>query len=120
MVEAILDGNLLLEECSTKTMLKMAQLGLRCTAWQPKDRPTMSQVAKELEEAMQQAQSVRRPTSSDESQSVSIDGVGLQRFYVEGCDDLSISSTNFTCFDASSRSSGDCKNKLSGISEEHL
>ncbi|KAM3709886.1 hypothetical protein ACJW31_02G208300 [Castanea mollissima] len=50
-VEEILDVNLLSEPCNMEIMLKMAQLGLRCSVKVPEQRPTMNQVWQELEEA---------------------------------------------------------------------
>ncbi|KAI3966701.1 hypothetical protein MKW92_019909 [Papaver armeniacum] len=52
IVEDIIDVNLLAEPCNMQMMLKMGQLGLRCTVETPKNRPTMTQVAQELEEAL--------------------------------------------------------------------
>ena len=105
-VEEILDSNLLTDSCDMEMMLKMGELGLRCVVKNPKDRPTMTRVWQELEEALYLADSFvdkepsndywrsssssrrsmdRGPQRSYEnSQSfVSIDGVGFQRFHVE-------------------------------------
>lgn len=141
-VEEILDANLLTELCNKEMMLKMGRLGLRCVVKHPKDRPTMTQVWQELEEALYPVDSfihkepwrtsITSPTSShqsidhgpgrstdsDYSQSfVSIDGVGFQRFRVE-MDCLSFQSTSLRCFETSSVSIDIDKNNLRGIREE--
>ncbi|KAL5754375.1 hypothetical protein ACOSP7_022595 [Xanthoceras sorbifolium] len=112
-IEEILDANLLTEPCNIKVMLKMGQLGLRCVVKTPKDRPTMTQVWQELEEAVFAAASADGPSRRSitgrggsrwseqgsssldrdySSQSfVSIDGVGFQRFRIE-MDSISSSS----------------------------
>ncbi|KAH0969199.1 hypothetical protein GBA52_028924 [Prunus armeniaca] len=122
-VEEILDANLLTEPCNTEMMLKMGQLGLRCVVKVPKNRPTMSEVCQELEEALYNADNLfinkqpsresrrstgsRRPTEPghkrsidyDQSQnSVSIDGIGFQRFHVD-IDSLSFQSTSLRCLE---------------------
>ncbi|XP_068344024.1 probable serine/threonine-protein kinase PBL11 [Pyrus communis] len=122
-VEEILDANLLTEPCNTEMMLKMGKLGLRCVVKVPKNRPTMSQVWKELEEALYFADNFiskqpswgsrrstgtshlpselghRRSMDYDQSQnSVSIDGIGLQRFHVD-VDSLSFQSTSLRCLE---------------------
>ncbi|KAL6274142.1 hypothetical protein ACE6H2_024834 [Prunus campanulata] len=122
-VEEILDANLLTEPCNTEMMLKMGQLGLRCVVKVPKNRPTMSKVCQELEEALYNADNLfinkqpsrgsRRSTGSrqptepghkgsidyDQSQnSVSIDGIGFQRFHVD-IDSLSFQSTSLRCLE---------------------
>ncbi|KAM0022182.1 putative protein kinase RLK-Pelle-LRR-I-1 family [Helianthus debilis subsp. tardiflorus] len=118
-VEEILDANLLLEPCNMDIMLKMGRLGLRCVVKEPKQRPTMRQVYKELETALWSANSnVQRqvtPRSSTESvggrsselrkghvmdhdRSVSLDGVGLQRFRVD-IDSLSFQSASLRCLE---------------------
>ncbi|GJX25824.1 probable serine/threonine-protein kinase PBL11 [Tanacetum coccineum] len=121
-VEEIIDTNLLLEPCNMNVMLKMGLLGLRCVVTEPKQRPTMTQVYKELEAALWSANgSVRRQRPSrsivapggrrsmelrdgqamDQDSSVSLDGVGLQRFRVE-MDSLSFQSTSLRCLEADS------------------
>ncbi|PWA62004.1 protein kinase-like domain, Concanavalin A-like lectin/glucanase domain protein [Artemisia annua] len=121
-VEEIIDTNLLLEPCNMDVMLKMGLLGLRCVVKEPKQRPTMTQVYKELEAALWSANgSVRRqwPSRSiaapgggrsmeirdgqatDQDSSVSLDGVGLQRFRVE-MDSISFQSTSLRCLEADS------------------
>ncbi|KAK9062049.1 hypothetical protein SSX86_019233 [Deinandra increscens subsp. villosa] len=60
-VEEILDANLLLEPCNMEIMLKMGILGLRCVVKEPKQRPTMTQVYKELEAALWSANSTVQP-----------------------------------------------------------
>lgn len=145
-MEDILDTNLLLEQCNMDVMLKMGQLGLRCVVKVPKQRPTMTQVWQELEAALHSsdssihkppAQGPRRSTGTtcrvgdngareyttdcDFSQSsVSIDGVGLQRFHVEMDDSLSFKSTSLRCFESDTICIDvDKVNKnLRGISEE--
>ncbi|XP_038979751.1 probable serine/threonine-protein kinase PBL9 [Phoenix dactylifera] len=126
IVEEIVDGNLPLEACNMEMMLKMGQLGLRCVVDKPKDRPTMSQVVQELEEAvcstsLSQNQLSRGPwrsKASEESNSFSIDGVGLQRFHLE-TDDLTIHSASMRCLDVDSISSDVVeKGELAGIYEE--
>ncbi|KAF9604585.1 hypothetical protein IFM89_008029 [Coptis chinensis] len=126
-VEDIIDVNLLTEPCNMETMLKMGQLGLRCVVKVPKERPTMKQVWKELEETLystdnhinkqpsrssrQSWGSSRRSVDRDTSQSfVSIDGVGLQRFHVE-MDSMSFQSTSLRCFENNSNSIDMDKNK---------
>lgn len=101
-----------------KMILKMAQLGIKCTAWQPKDRPTMRQVVMELEEAQIRAiSSMKKSSDAEELQSISINNVQLQRFSVGSYDDLSIRSTSLRSLDVNGNSSSD-RSKLSGISEE--
>ena len=141
-MEDILDANLLLEHCNIEMMQKMGQLGLRCVEKVPKQRPTMTQVWQELEEALysvdnfihkQPSSSCRRLTSGSHGStdprqlrstdndsfqsSVSIDGVGLQRFHVE-MDSLFSVSTSLRCLEANTVSTDVDKNNLRGISEE--
>ncbi|XP_019172353.1 PREDICTED: protein kinase APK1B, chloroplastic-like [Ipomoea nil] len=107
-VEDIVDVNLLLEPCNMEMMLKMGQLGLKCVVQDPKQRPTMTQVWQELEAALylvdnnvvhkQPSDHLCRPTSrssqlpeiwnQDSTQlssqnSISIDAIQLQKFYIE-------------------------------------
>ena len=103
-------------------MLKMGLLGLRCVVTEPKQRPTMTQVYKELEAALWSANSSvrrQRPSRSiaapgggrsmelrdgqatEQDSSVSLDGVGLQRFRVE-MDSISFQSTSLRCLEADS------------------
>ncbi|KAJ8764322.1 hypothetical protein K2173_006062 [Erythroxylum novogranatense] len=104
---------LLVEPCNMGVMLKMGQLGLRCVVRNPKDRPTMTEVWKELEAALLSADddsffinskdSCFGPSTEDYSQSiVSIDGVGLQRFHID-FDSISISfeTPPLRCFETS-------------------
>ncbi|KAI3794292.1 hypothetical protein L1987_36921 [Smallanthus sonchifolius] len=123
-VEEILDANLLLElePCNMDIMLKMGLLGLRCVVKEPKQRPTMTQVYKELEAALWSANShVHRqlpPQSStasvggksrelrnshvmDHDSSVSLDGIGLQRFHVD-IESFSFQSANLRCLESDS------------------
>lgn len=97
-VEEIIDEKLQFEVCNMKVMLKMAQLGIRCTAPDPKNRPTMSQVVDELEAALQKATKSAQ-LSHLESRSISIDSAHLQRFYAESFRDLSFNSGNMRCLD---------------------
>ncbi|XP_071708556.1 probable serine/threonine-protein kinase PBL11 [Rutidosis leptorrhynchoides] len=120
-VEEILDTNLLLE-CNMDIMLKMGLLGLRCVAKEPKERPTMTQVYKELEAALWSANSIDprqlppRPLEAhigggslklrdhevtDHDTSVSLDGFGLQRFRVD-MESLSFQSTSMRCLEVDS------------------
>ncbi|XP_038722773.1 probable serine/threonine-protein kinase PBL7 [Tripterygium wilfordii] len=127
-IEEILDANLLSTPCNMEMMLKMGELGLRCVVKTPKDRPRMSQVWQELEEALyltdcnviRKEPTGRSSRSMDYEQSqsfVSIDGIGFQRFRVE-MDSISFQSTSLRCFEASSVSIDTDKNNLRGISEE--
>nr|XP_034889756.1 probable serine/threonine-protein kinase PBL28 [Populus alba] len=139
-VEEILDSNLLTDSCDMEMMLKMGELGLRCLVKNPKDRPTMTRVWQELEEALyladnfvdkepsndywRSSSSSRRSMdrgprrSYENSQSfVSIDGVGFQRFHVE-MDSIFFHSTSMKCLEAASVSIDIDKNNLRGISEE--
>ncbi|KAK7244484.1 hypothetical protein RIF29_39307 [Crotalaria pallida] len=128
-VEEIIDANLLLqsEPCNMKVMLKMGQLGLRCVVQEPKQRPTMTQVCQELEQALYSADSFHNKQPSkgflksvcssqqtadsmtrgsvgnyDCSQSfVSIEGVGLQKFLVD-MDTFSFQSINLRCLENNS------------------
>ncbi|KAG0462217.1 hypothetical protein HPP92_020693 [Vanilla planifolia] len=88
-LEDIVDPSLLLEACDMKVMLKIAQLGLRCTTWEPNERPTMRQVVRELEESLRHAMR-KLDDGEHELESISIEGVTLQRFYV-GSFDISTS-----------------------------
>ncbi|KZV29593.1 receptor-like protein kinase THESEUS 1 [Dorcoceras hygrometricum] len=118
-IEEILDANLLLEGCNTEMMLKMGQLGLKCVAKEPKERPTMTQVSQELEAnldferhpvakqiiAMDTPIMFHRSNQSaidnEYSQSiVSIDGIGLQRFSID-VDNLSFRSASLRCLETS-------------------
>ncbi|KAI3747694.1 hypothetical protein L6452_10282 [Arctium lappa] len=115
-VEEILDTNLLVEPCNMEVMLKMGLLGLRCVVKEPKQRPTMTQVFKELEAALRSVDGFvhrRLPTRSGRSlevrerqvmehdSSISLDGVGLQRFRVD-MESLSFQSTSLQCLEADS------------------
>ena len=119
-VEEILDVNLLSEPCNMEIMLKMAQLGLRCSVKIPKQRPTMNQVWQELEEALHSVDNFlsKQPSSAalissgsnapcesmdnDYSQSfVSLNGVGFQRFHVE-MESYSFRSTSLRCLEENS------------------
>ncbi|XP_024982614.1 probable serine/threonine-protein kinase PBL11 [Cynara cardunculus var. scolymus] len=121
-VEEILDTNLLLEPCNMEIMLKMGLLGLRCVVKEPKQRPTMTQVFKELEAALRsadgfvhrqlpprslEASTGRRSLELQDHQvvehdsSISVDGVGLQRFRVD-MESVSLQSTSLRCLEADS------------------
>ncbi|OMO55761.1 hypothetical protein CCACVL1_27028 [Corchorus capsularis] len=141
-IEEIIDASLLSEPCNMEMMLKMGELGLRCVVKKPKDRPTMTQVWQELEDALYSADNFNkrpsrasrrtigkfpRPTEQghrksldpDYSQSfVSIDGVGYQKFRVE-MDSISFQSTSLRCFEVNSAGLIVDNNKnLRGTSEE--
>lgn len=110
IVEEILDANLLLEACNMEMMLKMGELALRCVVKSPKNRPTMQQVARELEEALKtctapavnkQVSDVRRKSlAREESFGLSINDVTLEKFGTEA-DDVSIKSVTMRCLDVS-------------------
>ncbi|KAK9129387.1 hypothetical protein Sjap_009874 [Stephania japonica] len=125
-VEEILDVRLLSEPCNIEMMLKMAQLGMRCVVKAPKNRPTMTNVWEELEEALystdnlsgakQSLKGDRRSTSESHS-SVSLDGIGLQKFHIEMDKSISFQSTSLRCLEDNSVSIELDKNNLEGISE---
>jgi hypothetical protein len=123
-------------------MLKMGQLGLRCVMEVPKQRPTMTQVWRELEEALYSVENfinkqppIRGPGRSssgrgassrsidqgpytsmdrDFSQSfVSVNGVGFQRFHVD-MDSLSFQSASLRCLEDNSLSVDFDRNSLNG------
>ncbi|KAL8194108.1 hypothetical protein R6Q57_026350 [Mikania cordata] len=123
-VAEILDANLMLEvePCNMDIMLQMGRLGLRCVVKEPKKRPTMTQVYKELETALLSASSSsvhhqlppghlqastygRSPDPQrrvmDHDSSVSLDGIGLQRFRVD-MDSLSFQSVSMRCLESDS------------------
>ncbi|KAL2333843.1 hypothetical protein Fmac_015056 [Flemingia macrophylla] len=126
-VEEIMDANLLCqsEPCNMEVMLNMGQLALRCVVEEPKQRPTMTQVCQELEQALYSADSFSnklftkefftpigpsqqsinsesRAESYDCSQSfVSIDGVGFEKFHVH-MDSFSFKSTDLRCLENNS------------------
>ncbi|XVE87485.1 hypothetical protein DITRI_Ditri18aG0121200 [Diplodiscus trichospermus] len=139
-IEEIIDASLLSEPCSMEMMLKMGELGLRCVVKTPKDRPTMTQVWQEIEDALfsvdnfmnihpssrrttskfhrSTEQGHRRSSDLDYSPSfVSIDGVGFQKFRVE-MDSVSFLSTSLRCFEMNSVSVDVDKKNLRGIREE--
>ncbi|ONK72680.1 uncharacterized protein A4U43_C04F21970 [Asparagus officinalis] len=104
-VEEIIDADLLLEACNMEMMLKMGQLALKCVVNKPKNRPTMNQVAKELEEDFKRyaAPAISKQISNvhcksiarqESASSISIDNVGLERFNIEEEDDISIRSVS--------------------------
>ncbi|XP_017604805.1 probable serine/threonine-protein kinase PBL25 [Gossypium arboreum] len=111
---------LLSKPCNMEMMLKMGELGLRCVAKTPKDRPTMTQVWQELENTFNEHPSLSSKTTTttkfpqsteqgisfeqDCSQSfVSIDGVGFQKFHIE-LDSISSQSNSLRCFEINSAS----------------
>ncbi|XP_009602151.1 probable serine/threonine-protein kinase PBL11 [Nicotiana tomentosiformis] len=141
-IDEIIDANLLMEQCNMEMMFKMGQLGLKCVAKVPKERPTMTQVWQELEAALFSAENIifKQPSNGslklaslssgsmgsrnhqrkqlDYSQSsVSIDGIRLQRFHMD-IDRLSFGSANLRCLDAYSISIEDDSFDLTGTSEE--
>nr|WIL59943.1 nodulation protein [Melilotus officinalis] len=108
----IMDANLFCqsEPCNMEVMLKVGQLGLRCVAQEPKHRPTMTQVCKELEQALYSDDSFTNKDSEtlgsvknyDCSQSfVSIEGVGFEKFHID-MDSFSFKSTNLRCLENNS------------------
>lgn len=135
----VLDANLLSQPCNMEMMLKMGQLGLRCVKEVPKQRPTMTQVWRELEEALYSVENFinkqppRGPGRSssgassrsidqgphasmdhDFSQSiVSVNGVGFQRFHVD-MDSLSFQSASLRCLEDNSLSVDFDRNSLKG------
>jgi interleukin-1 receptor-associated kinase 1 len=120
-----MDANLFCESepCDMKIMLQMGQLGIRCVAQEPKHRPTMTQVCKELEQALYSNDRFTNKDSEtngslehyDFSQSyVSIDGVGLEKFHVD-MDSFSFKSTNLRCLENNSISIDIDKNNLRKI-----
>ncbi|CAI8608977.1 unnamed protein product [Vicia faba] len=124
-IEEIMDANLFCESepCNMKVMLKMGQLGMRCVAQEPKHRPTMTQVCKELEQALYTDDNFRNKDSEtlgsveqyDFSHSfVSIDGVGFEKFHVD-MDSFSFKSTNLRCLENNSISIDIDKNNLRRI-----
>ncbi|XP_071916326.1 receptor-like protein kinase THESEUS 1 isoform X2 [Coffea arabica] len=140
-VDEIIDANILLEECNMEIMLKMGQLGLRCVVEMPKERPTMTQVWQELETALDSVEIFIPKQSSLYSEelsgfrsgstgyrdrgsidnghsqsSISIDGIGLQKFHVD-IDSHSFRSSSLTCFEHSINMDAAAKN-LRGIAEE--
>lgn len=115
-MEEILDANLLTEPCNTQVMLKMGQLALRCVAHSPKHRPTMSQVAEELEQALYEEAGTglncRRsqggePLESsvmEEDSFVSVYGVRLQKFRMD-MDSISFQSGSLRCLESNTSNS---------------
>ncbi|OAY84546.1 Receptor-like protein kinase ANXUR2 [Ananas comosus] len=118
-VEEILDANLLLdlEPCNMEMMLKIGQLGLKCVAKEPRDRPTMSQVVRELEEGMQLSASWRL-VGEGEWQSCSFNAVCLERYHLD-IDELLIHSPRMRCLDVNSYSVDIEKLRMVQISEEY-
>ncbi|KAL3525225.1 hypothetical protein ACH5RR_013597 [Cinchona calisaya] len=141
-VHEIIDSNLLLEECNIEIMLKMGQLGLKCVVDMPKERPTMTQVRQELETALHSVQifipkqhslnspelsrfrsgsavygSCRSIDNGYSQRSISIDGIGLQRFHVD-MDSHSFRSSSLKCFEHSISMEAAAASNLRGISEE--
>ncbi|KAL7134595.1 hypothetical protein ABFS83_11G037700 [Erythranthe nasuta] len=64
-VEDIIDTNLLVQGCNMEIMLKIGQLALKCVVKEPKERPTMTQVWQELEQALKSADCLLLPVASD-------------------------------------------------------
>lgn len=109
-VEEILDADLLTEPCNLEVMLKMGQLGLKCTSQQPKYRPTMAQVWQELEEALHGADnfSKRKQLLKQKSMEfeyseslVSIEGIRFEKFCV-GMDSFAFESASLKCLEINS------------------
>lgn len=118
-IEEIMDANLFCESepCNMKVMLKMGQLGMRCVAQEPKHRPTMIHVCKELEQALYSDDNFRNKDSETLGFShsfVSIDGVGFEKFHVD-MDSFSFKSTNLRCLENNSISIDIDKNNLKRI-----
>ncbi|KAL8488464.1 hypothetical protein ACS0TY_024209 [Phlomoides rotata] len=117
-IEEILDVNLVMEGCKMDVMLEMGRLGLKCVVDEPKKRPTMTQIWRQLEAMLDPKQpvgmdfprsntrfnrSINRVSMKDTdfSQSmVSIDGIGLQRFHVD-MESVSFQSVNLRCLETS-------------------
>lgn len=122
-IEDIVDANLLVQGCNMGLMLKIGQLALRCVVKEPKERPTMNQVWRELEAALRSVdeplaeedrpmlareESIvsrridRSLTSGDDycHSIVSVDGIGLERFYVD-VDGVSFQSASLRCLSIS-------------------
>ncbi|KAL6011797.1 hypothetical protein ACLOJK_002263 [Asimina triloba] len=133
-IEEILDEKLLMmPSCNMQVMLKMAELGLKCVAKLPRERPTMTQVWQELEAVLLSTDddipsSIQENTASkgsygsatfeDFQQSVSVNRVGLESFHVE-MDSISFGSTSLRCLETNSIGSIDVgKHDLVGIREE--
>lgn len=87
-----------------EVMLKMGRIGLRCVEEMPRQRPTMSQVHQELEDALRSVDCLFEQAMDHEEQYssfVSVDGVKLQKFYVD-VDSFSLQSASFRKFDVNS------------------
>uniref|UniRef100_A0A9I9CT79 non-specific serine/threonine protein kinase n=2 Tax=Cucumis melo TaxID=3656 RepID=A0A9I9CT79_CUCME len=108
-VEEILDADLLTEPCNFEVMLKMGQLGLKCTSQQPKYRPTMAQVWQELEEALHGAdnfwkrkQLMQNSMEIEYSESLaSTEGIRFGKFRV-GMDSFAFESASLKCLEINS------------------
>lgn len=108
-VEEILDADLLTEPCNFEVMLKMGQLGLKCTSQQPKYRPTMGQVWQELEEALHEADNfwkrkrlMQKSMEIEYSESiVSTEGIRFGKFRV-GMDSFAFESASLKCLEINS------------------
>ncbi|TYK12510.1 serine/threonine-protein kinase CDL1-like [Cucumis melo var. makuwa] len=108
-VEEILDADLLTESCNFEVMLKMGQLGLKCTSQQPKYRPTMAQVWQELEEALHGAdnfwkrkQLMQNSMEIEYSESLaSTEGIRFGKFRV-GMDSFAFESASLKCLEINS------------------
>jgi hypothetical protein len=121
-IAEIMDANLFCqnEPCNMEVMLKVGQLGIRCVAQEPKHRPTMTQVCKELEHALYSDDSFTDKDSEalgsvqhcDFSQGfVSIEGAGLEKFHID-MDSFSFKSINLRCLENNSISIDIDKNNL--------
>lgn len=114
-IEDILDTNLLVQGCNMEMMLKMGEIALRCVVKVPKERPTMSQLRKELEESFESLDDsphdhAAPTTAVDRRKSgrnihrscsiVSVDGIGFERFHVD-MDSFSFQSTSLRCLETS-------------------
>ncbi|EYU34933.1 hypothetical protein MIMGU_mgv1a025713mg [Erythranthe guttata] len=80
-VEDIIDTNLLVQGCNMEIMLKIGQLALRCVVKEPKERPTMTQVWEELEQALESADGLLLPIASDHRPMLSQNFIFKRRNY---------------------------------------
>lgn len=87
-----------------EVMLKMGRIGLRCVEEMPRQRPTMSQVHQELEDALRSVYCLSERAMDHEEQYpsfVSVDEVKLQKLYVD-VDSFSLQSASLRKFDVNS------------------
>lgn len=118
-IEDIIDANLLSEPLDMETMLKMGQLALKCVVKSPKDRPTMTQVYKQLEQAVSRSDHTIRSTVSSSRNSsrssldkdhissqsfASLDSITFQRFRIDMDSSQSFQNPSFMRFEMGSDS----------------